>query len=63
MYVRVLQRKVLFVKTTMSRPDYRKLFFTNFHITLPNANKYTFKLDKKIIKSKIEHVFWEESTG
>lgn len=47
----------------MSRPDYRKLFFTNFHITLPNANKYTFKLDKKIIKSKIEHVFWEESTG
>jgi len=40
--------------------DNGKVLFTNFHIVLANPAKYTNKLDKRILQSKTEQVFWEE---
>ena len=40
-----------------------KLCLLNFHVILPNATRYTAKLDKKILKSKTEAVVWRKSAG
>ena len=34
-----------------------------FHVIPPNANKYTTKLDKKVLQSKTEAVVWRKSAG
>ena len=39
------------------------LLFSNFDINLPNATKYTNKIDKKIPQNKTGQVFCGESTG
>lgn len=40
-----------------------KILFPTFHITFPNATKYTNTLDINILQSKKEQIFWRRSIG
>lgn len=44
-------------------PGNNKILFPNFHFVLRNVAKYANKLDKEILKSKQQKVFWGRSTG